>query len=95
MIIIQLTYTKPLEDIDAHLSEHRDFLSGLYERGVLLASGPQEPRTGGIIISLLDDMTELKNIMADDPFNQAGLCDYAYTRFNAVKCHHQLQLLIK
>ena len=51
MFVVLLTYKKSLEEIEKHLSEHRAFLDQGYGKDFFLASGPMNPRTGGVIIS--------------------------------------------
>jgi len=72
--------------IDAHLVEHRAFLEKCYEKKYLIFSGPQRPRTGGVIISTLDDPAQLENIMKEDPFLIHDLAEYTYIPFDPVKC---------
>lgn len=86
MYIIELTYQQPMEAIEAQLQAHRNFLDKYYERGVLLASGPKNPRDGGIIIASGHvSRTVLDAILAEDPFHQRSLASYRVTEFNAVK----------
>ncbi len=49
--IIVLRYLVSIETVDKHVTAHREYLSQGYEQKILLASGPQEPRTGGIFIA--------------------------------------------
>ena len=51
--IVELTYTVPFEQLADVIPLHRSFLQAGYERGDVLCSGPQLPKTGGIIV--LDD----------------------------------------
>jgi len=45
--LVLIRYLRPLDDIVAHQEAHRSYLRGLEAEGVLLASGPFEPRSGG------------------------------------------------
>jgi uncharacterized protein YciI len=81
MFIVTLTYTAPLERIDAYLPAHRAWLEELYARGLMLMSGRKEPRDGGILIAHAADRAELEAALRDDPFAQAGLATYAITEF--------------
>jgi uncharacterized protein YciI len=81
MFIVTLTYTAPLERIDAYLEAHRAWLGEQYARGLFLMSGRKEPRDGGIIIAHAADRAELEAVLRDDPFAQAGLATYAITEF--------------
>lgn len=49
MFIAILTYIKPLEEVDRFLQAHRDYLAEHYAAGDFIASGPQNPRVGGVI----------------------------------------------
>ena len=81
MFIVTLTYTAPLERIDAYLEAHRAWLGEQYARGLFLMSGRKEPRDGGIIIAHAASRAELEAVLQDDPFGQAGIATYAITEF--------------
>ncbi|MDQ1208830.1 uncharacterized protein YciI [Acinetobacter baylyi] len=49
MIVVSLTYKKPLVEVDAVLKEHIAFLDHYYEQKKFLASGRRENRVGGAI----------------------------------------------
>ncbi|MFG2682458.1 YciI family protein [Streptomyces sp. NPDC048392] len=53
--VLELSYTAPLEAVDAVLEDHVAWLDGLYEQGVVLASGSNEPRDGGVILAIAGD----------------------------------------
>lgn len=76
MYIVLLTYTAPLEQIDRHAPAHRAWLATCYGDGIFLASGPQEPRSGGAILAHGLSRTELDARLAQDPFAQAGVASY-------------------
>jgi len=72
-------YRRPLEEVLPHVDPHRAYLRELKSRGVLLASGPQEPRTGGILLFRLPDENApaaLDGIRDGDPFTKAGIAQY-------------------
>ena len=81
MFIVTLTYTAPLERIDAYLPAHRAWLEEQYARGLMLMSGRKEPRDGGILIAHAASRAELDAALRDDPFAQAGFATYAVTEF--------------
>lgn len=92
MYIVTLTYKKPLEEIEKVTTEHRAFLDTLYTKDVLLASGPQVPRTGGILIGRSGrTKDELMDILKQDPFYIADVADYTITEFNPMKFHPALK----
>lgn len=57
MILVILTYQVALPQVDQHLEAHRAFLAQLRDHNQLVMSGPQEPRTGGVM--LLQNLTLL------------------------------------
>lgn len=50
MFIAILTYKKPLSEVDKYLDAHRRYLAEHYAAGNFIASGPQTPRVGGVIM---------------------------------------------
>jgi len=93
MLIIDLVYTGTLDQIDQVLLEHRNFLQKYYDLGILLASGPKNPREGGIIIAL-GSKSQMEEIIKEDPFYQNNLAVYKFTEFNPVKYAEVLKDLL-
>lgn len=81
MYIINLRYIKPLEEIDALIDEHIEFLKKQYEKGIFVASGRMVPRTGGIILVRNISLEELDKVISEDPFNIHGVAEYSMTQF--------------
>lgn len=91
MFVVELTYVQPLEVIDAQLEAHRRFLDENYVREIFLASGPKNPRSGGIILaSGRISRAELDAIFDQDPFKQHGIATYHVIDFSARKFHPAL-----
>lgn len=83
--VIASDYLAPLTEIDRLLAEHRAHLGTGYTRGLLLASGPQNPRIGGMILARAHERAELERFLADDPFQKAGIARYHLVEFDPVK----------
>ena len=94
MFIVIVHYEKDLSIVDEYLQAHRDFLEQGFQKNYFLASGPQEPRTGGIILSQLKDKKILEDFLADDPFMQKGIAIYQIIAFTPVKYHQSIKDLI-
>src|SRR4051794_30683675 len=90
MFVLELTYTAPLEAVDAALEAHVAWLDEQYERGVFLASGRKNPRDGGVILAVAGDRAQIEEIVAGDPFVVAGVCTYRVTEFIATKTAPEL-----
>ncbi len=95
LFIIRITYTAPIEKIDNHLVEHRSYLDQCYTDGHYLVSGPQIPRTGGIIIAQGTSESDIHNLMKKDPFSIHGLIEYDITQFDAVKSIDSIKKWLK
>lgn len=95
MYIITLTYKKPIEEIERVTVPHRAFLDTLYAQDLLLASGPQVLRTGGILIARSGrSKDELMDILKNDPFYIEGIADYTIIEFDPVKHHAAIKDLL-
>ena len=95
MFIINLTYKTQLEKVDNCLNEHVEFLNEQYELGNFIASGRKVPRTGGVILSKVNDKSELEKIIEKDPFKIKDLADYELIEFVPSKTSEQLNFLLE
>ncbi|QND52386.1 hypothetical protein HB779_11065 [Phyllobacterium sp. 628] len=94
MYIVSLTYTAPLEQLDAAIDAHIAFLNRHYETGTFLASGRKVPRTGGIILARSESEEALREILAEDPFWEQKLATYDIQQFTATKTGPGLEGLL-
>lgn len=81
MFIAILTYKKPLKEVDRFLQAHREYLAEHYAAGHFIASGPQTPRVGGVIMIKADERATVDSIIAQDPFHINGIADYRIVQF--------------
>ncbi len=94
MILVSLHYTVSLDQIDAYLGPHRALLNDLAARGIIICSGPKNPRTGGVILMNVDSINAAQQILSADPFLQQNLATYDYTEFTPVKCAPEFQVFL-
>lgn len=74
-----LRYRKPLEEVLKVVEVHRAYLRSLKEKGILLVSGPLDPRSGGALLLRVPDedpLAHLDRIRDEDPFTKAGAAQY-------------------
>ncbi len=81
MFIAILTYKKPLGEVDKYLKAHREYLAKHYAAGDFIASGPQTPRVGGVIMMKANSREVVEDIIAEDPFHINGIADYQVVEF--------------
>jgi len=74
-----IRYRKPLDEVLKIVDAHRTYLRELKAKGILVASGPFEPRYGGgLLLRLPDDGWEpvLLAVRDADPFVKAQVAQY-------------------
>lgn len=81
--LVLIRYRRPIEEVAEATPAHRAYLATLREAGVLLASGPFDPRSGGALLLRIadDDPGALDRIRDDDPFWQQGIANYELHRW--------------
>ena len=81
-----IRYRVPLEQVVVYQDFHRAYLRELKTKGVLIASGPCNPRFGGILLLRVgdDDFKALDAIRDSDPFVQNGVAQYELLGWNPV-----------
>ncbi len=83
--LVLIRYRRPIEEVIAATDDHRKYLRELHARGILLISGPFDPRTGGALVLRLPDegATEALDAIRDaDPFWQRGIANYELLKWN-------------
>jgi len=91
MFVLSLTYTAPMDRIDALVEEHVAWLEQGYAEGTFLASGRKVPRTGGIILAVAPNRATLEKFVATDPLSREGVADYEITEFVATRTSPDLE----
>lgn len=94
MFIIQLTYKRPLAEVDQFLGEHKQFLKKYYDEGIFLLSGRKNPRNGGIILARAESMSHIEQMIAEDPFHKNGLAEYTIVEFLPTMANETLKSLL-
>lgn len=71
--IVILTYRKPLEEIDAAIPAHVEWLKKGDAEGIFLTSGRRIPRNGGVILAKCESLSSLEERLREDPFQRLKL----------------------
>lgn len=83
IVVVSLTYKKPLDQVNAHGAAHVAWLEQCLVDGTLIASGRKVPRTGGMLI-VRGDLAAAKALCQHDPFSIHGVADYEFTEVEVV-----------
>ena len=95
MFIINLTYIKPISEIEKYIKEHGELLDQKYSEGIFLCSGRKNPRTGGIILTKTENREEVDRFIEEDPFNRENLAEYEVIEFTPTKMSSRFSGIIK
>ena len=93
--LVDINYLLPFEQIADILQDHRAFLQTGYDKGILLMSGPREPRTGGYVIARAESQAALEAFFENDPYKIKKVATHSFVEFNPVKFQPWLDDWIK
>lgn len=82
LCLILLDYVRPLEEVDAQMQAHVDWLARGFEEGLFLVAGRRDPRTGGVIL-VRGATTEVEKLAQSDPFVTSGVATATIVAFTA------------
>lgn len=84
-----------MSEVDRFLAAHREYLAKHYAAGDFIASGPQTPRVGGVIMIKAENRIAVDAIIAQDPFNINDVADYQIVEFTPTMfCDHILKTIL-
>lgn len=93
MFVLELTYTAPVERVDALRDAHMAWVNDHYEDGLFLASGRKGTRDGGVVLAAGDDRARIDAVVATDPFVLDGVCAYRITHVAVTRTAPGLEAL--
>ena len=94
--LVLIRYRLPLEEVVKATEEHREYLRELKAKGILLAAGPFDPRTGGaLLVRVPDDSVQesLSAVRDGDPFFTKGVANYELIAWKPVIGNEELDKL--
>lgn len=83
--MIDIQYRFPVTELSEILPKHRAFLQTGYDAGLLLCSGPKNPKTGGIVIARAESLEAIRDYFKNDPYQLNQVADYHFVEFEPVK----------
>lgn len=85
--LVLIRYRAPLEVVESVTEAHRAYLRELKVAGILVASGPFIPRTGGALLLRVPEdnsAAALDAVRNGDPFWKNGIANYELLPWNPV-----------
>jgi uncharacterized protein YciI len=80
--VLKSTYLKPPDVVEQTRPAHLEFLTEEIAAGRLLLAGRQEVGSGGVLVTGDISTEEAQDIVARDPYTNAGVANYERTSFN-------------
>ncbi len=93
--LVEITYTAAPERIGELVAGHRAFLQTGYDQGLLLFSGPQNPKVGGVVLARAETETDLRNFFLNDPYQSENAATYRFVSFEPVKFQPFMEAWVK
>lgn len=87
--VVIVKYKANPEVMDKLRPKHREYLQKGYEEKLLLVSGPQPSRQGGVVVCRANSLEGIKLFFKSDPYNIAGAAEYEFIEFTPVS-HQKL-----
>jgi uncharacterized protein YciI len=83
VFLLMARYTKPIEEVDALLEEHKAWIGRNADK--ILLTAREEPLIGGLILARADSVDEIWAMIREDPFHAAGMSEYEVREYNPVR----------
>lgn len=80
--VLTLTYLQPLDVIDQTRPAHLEWLRNEVAAGRILLAGRVESQTGAVLVTSDLSAEQADEVVASDPYQQAGVVRYERTSFN-------------
>lgn len=81
LFIAILRYTKESAIVETHRDDHIAWLLECYAKDQLIVSGPQVPKTGGVIMGAAKSREDFEQILENDPFHIHKCAEYSIYEF--------------
>lgn len=85
MFVLLARYTKPAEEVDRLLEDHKAWIGRNQEAGRILMTARQVPLTGGLILADGESVDEMRAMIAEDPFHASGAAEYEILEFQPAR----------
>jgi len=85
MFVLLARYTKPAEEVDRLLEDHKAWITRHQEAGRILMTARQVPLTGGLILADGDSIEQMREMIAEDPFHASGAAEYEILEFQPAR----------
>lgn len=93
MFLLNVSYTKPLAQVEPHVKGHGEWVTRYLIDGTFLFAGPKKSGLGGAITARSIDKALLMAILAEDPYVRADVAEYQIVDFDCKVAQSELEFL--
>ena len=95
MFVLLARYTKPIEEVDAMLDDHRAWITRHSDAGRILMTAREVPLIGGMILARAESGDEIWQMIREDPFYASGAAEYEVREFAPARAAPGLEGLLE
>jgi uncharacterized protein YciI len=85
MFVLIARYTRPADEVDSLLDEHKAWIDRHQQAGRILMTARQVPLIGGMILAEGESMDEMRRMVEEDPFATSGFAEYDILEFEPAR----------
>lgn len=93
MFVLQARYTRPIEEVDALLDGHKEWIGRNSDR--ILLTAREVPLIGGLILVRADSAEEVWEMIREDPFHASGMAEYEVREYAPARAAPGLEGLLE
>jgi uncharacterized protein YciI len=95
VFVLLARYTKPAEEVDRLLEDHKAWITRHQQAGRILMTARQVPLTGGLILARGASADEMWEMIAEDPFHSSGAAEYEVLEFEPARVTDGMEELLR
>jgi uncharacterized protein YciI len=93
VFLLLTRYTRPIEEVDRLLEEHKAWIGRNSDR--ILLTAREEPLVGGLILARAKSAEEIWDMIGEDPFHVARVAQYEVREYRPARAAPGLEGLLE
>jgi uncharacterized protein YciI len=93
VFLLLARYTRPIEEVDRLLEEHKAWIGRNADH--ILLTAREEPLIGGLILARATSAEEIWEMIGEDPFHVAGVAQYEVREYRPARAAPGLEGLLE
>lgn len=76
MYLLNVSFTKPADEVAPHVASHSVWVKKYFDEGLFLMAGPKKSKLGGAILTKSIDKKLLMKILSEDSYIVEDVAEY-------------------